>query len=69
VKGDIMPFLSKQPKIIIAGGGIGGLVTALALHAAGFSDIDIFEASSTLTSLGVGINVQPSAVLVSLYIS
>ncbi|KAK0384294.1 hypothetical protein NLU13_8382 [Sarocladium strictum] len=59
-----MPFLSKQPKIIIAGGGIGGLVTALSLHAAGFSDIDIFEASSSLTTLGVGINVQPSAVLI-----
>ena len=59
-----MPYLSKEPKIIIAGGGIGGLVTALALHAAGFTNIDIFEATSKLTTLGVGINVQPSAVLV-----
>jgi 2-polyprenyl-6-methoxyphenol hydroxylase-like FAD-dependent oxidoreductase len=59
-----MPYLEKQPKILIAGAGIGGLVTALALHAAGFSDINIFEASSQLTTLGVGINVQPSAVLI-----
>lgn len=60
-----MPFLSDpQPRIIIAGAGIGGLSTALALHAAGFSDIHVFEASSTLTTLGVGINVQPSAVLI-----
>ena len=33
-----MPFLhsNTQPKILIAGAGIGGLTTALALHAAGF---------------------------------
>lgn len=59
-----MPHLQTQPKILIAGAGIGGLSTALALHASGFSDIEIFEASSTLTTLGVGINVQPSAVLI-----
>ncbi|OAL55525.1 FAD/NAD(P)-binding domain-containing protein [Pyrenochaeta sp. DS3sAY3a] len=59
-----MPYLELQPKILIAGAGIGGLSTALALHAAGFTNIHIFEASSTLTTLGVGINVQPSAVLI-----
>jgi 2-polyprenyl-6-methoxyphenol hydroxylase-like FAD-dependent oxidoreductase len=59
-----MPYLSSQPKILIAGAGIGGLTAALSLHAAGFTDIQIFEASSTLTTLGVGINVQPSAVLI-----
>jgi len=60
-----MPFLSPPaPTIIIAGAGIGGLSAALALHAAGFEDIHIFEASSKLTTLGVGINVQPSAVLI-----
>ncbi|THY25155.1 FAD/NAD(P)-binding domain-containing protein [Aureobasidium pullulans] len=60
-----MPFLpDKQPRIIIAGAGIGGLTTALSLHAAGFTDIHIFEAASNLTTLGVGINVQPSAVLI-----
>lgn len=30
----------------------------------GFTDIHVFEASSQLTTLGVGINVQPSAVLI-----
>lgn len=59
-----MPYLTTQPKILIAGAGIGGLTTALALHANGFTNIHIFEASSTLTTLGVGINVQPSAVLI-----
>jgi 2-polyprenyl-6-methoxyphenol hydroxylase-like FAD-dependent oxidoreductase len=59
-----MPYLEHQPAILIAGAGIGGLSAALALHASGFTDIKIFEASSTLTTLGVGINVQPSAVLI-----
>ncbi|KAI5276332.1 FAD/NAD(P)-binding domain-containing protein [Aureobasidium subglaciale] len=60
-----MPLLEgKLPRIIIAGAGIGGLTTALSLHAAGFTDIHIFEAASNLTTLGVGINVQPSAVLI-----
>ncbi|KAF2826205.1 FAD/NAD(P)-binding domain-containing protein [Ophiobolus disseminans] len=59
-----MPYLEHQPKILIAGAGIGGLSAALALHASGFTNIEIFEASSTLTTLGVGINVQPSAVLI-----
>ena len=53
-----------SPSIIVAGAGIGGLVTALHLHAYGFTDIHIFEASSTLSTLGVGINVQPHAVLI-----
>jgi 2-polyprenyl-6-methoxyphenol hydroxylase-like FAD-dependent oxidoreductase len=59
-----MPYLETQPKILIAGAGIGGLSAALALHASGFTNIQIYEASSQLTTLGVGINVQPSAVLI-----
>lgn len=55
---------SPQPRVLIAGAGIGGLSAALALHAAGHTDIHIFEAASSLTTLGVGINVQPSAVLI-----
>ena len=51
-------------KIAIIGAGVGGLVTALHLHAHGFKNIQLFEAASKLTSLGVGINVQPHAVLV-----
>lgn len=54
----------RKESIIIVGAGIGGLTTALHLHAYGFKDIHVFEASSTLSTLGVGINVQPSAVLI-----
>lgn len=57
--------LAPPPRILIAGAGIGGLSAALALHAAGHANIHVFEAAASLTtSLGVGINVQPSAVLV-----
>lgn len=48
-------------KLLIIGGGIGGLVTALALHKAGI-DVDIFEQSQELRELGVGINLLPHAV-------
>jgi 2-polyprenyl-6-methoxyphenol hydroxylase-like FAD-dependent oxidoreductase len=47
-------------RVIIAGGGIGGLVAALSLHAAGI-DVDVFEQSAEIKPLGVGINVLPHA--------
>ncbi|KAF2405210.1 FAD/NAD(P)-binding domain-containing protein [Trichodelitschia bisporula] len=60
-----MPFLpSTSPSIIIVGAGIGGLTTALQLHAHGITNIHIFESASTLATLGVGINVQPHAILI-----
>jgi 2-polyprenyl-6-methoxyphenol hydroxylase-like FAD-dependent oxidoreductase len=49
--------------VIIAGGGIGGLAAALALHAGGH-DVRVFEAVSELRPLGVGINVLSHAVAV-----
>jgi 2-polyprenyl-6-methoxyphenol hydroxylase-like FAD-dependent oxidoreductase len=48
-------------RILIAGGGIGGLTTALALHRAGH-DVEVVEASAQVRPLGVGINVLPHAV-------
>jgi 2-polyprenyl-6-methoxyphenol hydroxylase-like FAD-dependent oxidoreductase len=47
--------------VIIAGGGIGGLATALTLHQIGVPSI-VFEAVPEMRPLGVGINLQPNAV-------
>jgi 5-methylphenazine-1-carboxylate 1-monooxygenase len=51
----------KNSPVIIAGGGIGGLATALTLHQIGVRCI-VFEAVRELRPLGVGINLQPNAV-------
>ena len=48
-------------KAIIAGAGVGGLVTALMLHARGI-DCEIFEQSDAIRELGVGINTLPHAI-------
>ena len=48
-------------KVIIAGAGVGGLVTALMLHARGI-DCEIFEQSDAVRELGVGINTLPHAI-------
>ncbi|KJL20355.1 3-hydroxybenzoate 6-hydroxylase 1 [Microbacterium oxydans] len=48
-------------KIIIIGAGIGGLAAALSLHDAGFRDITVYERSSRIRGLGVGINLLPHA--------
>ena len=50
-------------KITIAGGGIGGLVTALRLHQAGFQ-VKVFESVKEVSPLGVGINLLPHAIRV-----
>ncbi|MBB4612642.1 flavin-dependent oxidoreductase [Novosphingobium taihuense] len=50
-----------QEHVLIAGGGIGGLVLALTLHQIGVS-CTVFESVRELKPLGVGINLQPNAV-------
>ena len=47
--------------VLIAGGGIGGLATALTLHQIGVPCV-VFEAVREMRPLGVGINMQPNAV-------
>ncbi|MFC9466871.1 FAD-dependent monooxygenase [Streptomyces coelicoflavus] len=49
-------------KIVIAGAGIGGLVAALSLHAAGLRDVRVLEAVPRIRPFGAGVNVQPNAV-------
>ena len=48
-------------KVIIVGGGIGGLTTALMLHARGI-DCEMFEQADSVRELGVGINTLPHAI-------
>jgi len=51
----------KDIDVIVAGGGIGGLSLALSLHQAGIA-VRVYEAVRDPTPLGVGINLQPTAV-------
>jgi 2-polyprenyl-6-methoxyphenol hydroxylase-like FAD-dependent oxidoreductase len=48
-------------QVIVVGGGIGGLSLALSLHQAGIA-VRVYEAVGELAPLGVGINLQPTAV-------
>jgi 5-methylphenazine-1-carboxylate 1-monooxygenase len=48
-------------QVIVIGGGIGGLTLALSLHQAGIA-VRVYESVRNPAPLGVGINLQPSAV-------
>jgi 2-polyprenyl-6-methoxyphenol hydroxylase-like FAD-dependent oxidoreductase len=48
-------------KVMVIGAGIGGLTTALSLHAAGI-EAQVYESAADIKALGVGINLQPNAV-------
>ena len=50
-------------KVIIAGGGIGGLVTAISLKKIGH-EVKVFESVDEIRPLGVGINLLPHCVRV-----
>jgi 2-polyprenyl-6-methoxyphenol hydroxylase-like FAD-dependent oxidoreductase len=52
---------SSVVKVLIVGGGIGGLATALFLHEAGI-ECEVYERSPEIRELGVGINALPFAV-------
>ena len=45
------------PKVVVIGGGIGGLAVALALLQRGF-EVDIFEQSTKFKEVGAGINIS-----------
>jgi 5-methylphenazine-1-carboxylate 1-monooxygenase len=51
----------KRRPVVIAGGGIGGLATALTLHQIGVPSL-VLESVRDMRPLGVGINLQPNAV-------
>ena len=48
-------------RVLVAGAGIGGLTTALSLHAAGI-EVRVVDRAPRLLPLGVGINLLPHAV-------
>ncbi|MCL1961809.1 MAG: FAD-dependent monooxygenase [Desulfovibrionaceae bacterium] len=48
-----------KPKVLIAGGGIGGLSAAIALLKRGF-DVQVFEQASELREFGAGIQISPN---------
>jgi 5-methylphenazine-1-carboxylate 1-monooxygenase len=48
--------------ITVVGGGISGMSLALALHAVGIEEVDVYESAPAIRELGVGINVLPHAV-------
>jgi 2-polyprenyl-6-methoxyphenol hydroxylase-like FAD-dependent oxidoreductase len=50
-----------QRPVLIAGGGLGGLATALTLHQIGVPCV-VLESVREMKPLGVGINLQPNAV-------
>ncbi|QJW89459.1 flavin-dependent oxidoreductase [Spirosoma taeanense] len=50
-------------QVLIIGGGIGGLTTALSLHRAGVS-VRVYESAKEIRPLGVGINLLPHSVRV-----
>ena len=52
-----------QPKVLIAGGGIGGLAAALACARAG-AGVALFERAAEFSEVGAGIQLGPNAVSV-----
>ena len=48
-----------QDKVVIVGGGIGGLAAALALVRRGI-DVDVYEQARELRELGAGVQISPN---------
>jgi len=55
-----LPRTLMRKKLIIAGGGIGGLTAALALHRSGY-DVAVYEQAPAFTEIGAGMSLWPNA--------
>lgn len=55
--------MARKPRIVIIGGGIGGLTAAAALQARGV-EAHIYERASSLSEVGAGIQIGPNGVRV-----
>jgi len=53
----------RSPHVLIAGGGIGGLATALALLKRGI-DVDVYEQASELREVGAGVQLSANGIRV-----
>ena len=51
--------MSKSPRIIIVGAGLGGLAAAVGLRQRGF-EVEVFEQAPELGEIGAGINITPN---------
>src|SRR6266481_1085481 len=54
--------MTRAPRIVIIGGGVGGLATALALERRGV-EIVICDQSPALNEIGAGLNLSPNALM------
>ena len=63
----VVPSMSarsaKRPRVLIAGGGVGGLSAAVALRARGIKDVTVLEreASSSAAARSTGLALWPNA--------
>ena len=51
--------MTRSPKVIVIGGGIGGLTTALALHRRNI-EVEIYEQAGQISEIGAGISLSPN---------
>jgi salicylate hydroxylase len=51
--------IMKKSRVLVAGGGIGGIVAALALNQRGF-EVSLYEQAPELHELGAGITITPN---------
>jgi 2-polyprenyl-6-methoxyphenol hydroxylase-like FAD-dependent oxidoreductase len=51
---------TRRLKILVVGGGIGGLATAAAVRGSGH-DVEVFERASALAEVGAGLSMAPNA--------
>ena len=59
-----MQTVANRPyRVVIVGGGIGGLTAAVALHQRGF-EVEVYERSPRLEEVGAGLQVGPNGVKV-----
>src|ERR1051325_10402782 len=58
-------MVESDRKVVVIGGGIGGLTTALALLSRGI-DVDVFEQAPRLGDVGAGIQISPNGTRVLL---